>query len=149
MEKRDIKDIIGGAALIVIGAAITFHSVTSLQLGTISNMGPGLFPTGLSVILAGFGIMLLVPALFRAGTAPKVRIWTPLFVLAGIGVFALVIQPLGLLPAILAVTIISSFAELKFRPVSLALLCACLCLLAWLVFHVGLGLAIPMLRWPF
>ena len=70
-------------------------------------------------------------------------------VLLGVAAFAVTIRPFGLIPAILAVVIISSFAELKFRPVSLAILCAVLCLIAWLTFRVGLGLPMAMFRWPF
>lgn len=149
MPTRDYRDILGGGVLVVIGALTLIHTLTALNVGTISRMGPGMFPAALGVILIVFGALIVVPALFRHGAMPQLRIWSPLFVLSGVAAFALTIRPFGLMPAILAVVVISSFAELKVRPVSIAALCAVLCLIAWLTFRVGLGLPIAMIRWPF
>lgn len=149
MYSRDYKDIVGGFLLLAVGLWVVWYANASYDLGTFRRMGPGMFPLLLGVILAGFGGLIAVPAFFRAGPRFQIRLWSPLFVLAGVAAFALVVRPFGLIPAILAVTIISSLAELRVRPVSLALLCAGLCTLAWLVFRVGLGLPMPMLRWPF
>ncbi len=149
MLSRDYRDIVGGGLLIVGGLIFTWYAATHYDLGSLRRMGPGMFPTGLGVTLALFGALIAVPAFFRQGTMPVVRIWTPLFVLAGVAAFAMTIRPFGLIPAILSVVIISSFAELKVRPVSLAILCIVLCLIAWLTFRVGLGLPIAMWRWPY
>ncbi len=149
MLSRDYKDIVGGALLFVTGATFAWYAAGHYELGTLRRMGPGMFPMGLGVILAVFGVLLAVPAFFRPGVRPEIRVWSPVFVLAGTAAFALVIRPFGLIPAICAVVIISSFAELKVRPVSLAILCAVLCAIAYGVFRVGLGLALPMFRWPF
>lgn len=69
--------------------------------------------------------------------------------LSGVAGFALLMPVAGLIPAILGVVVISSLAELKIRPVNLALLCSARCLMAPLVFVTGLGLPIPLVRWPF
>lgn len=149
MLSRDYRDIVGGGLLIVGGLLFTWYASSSYDLGTLRRMGPGMFPTALGVTLALFGALIAVPAFFRQGPMPVVRIWTPLFVLAGVAAFAMTIRPFGLMPAILAVVIISSFAELKVRPLSLAILCVVLCVIAWLTFRVGLGLPIAMWRWPY
>lgn len=149
MLSRDYRDIVGGAVLVVFGLAFSWYAYGHYDVGTMRRMGPGMFPTALGIVLAGFGVLLMIPAFFRQGMMPEVRVWTPLFVLTGVAAFAITIRPLGMIPAILAVVIISSMAELKFRPVSLAILCAVLCLMAWLTFRVGLGLPIAMFRWPF
>lgn len=149
MLSRDYRDIVGGGLLIVGGLFFTWYASTHYDLGTLRRMGPGMFPSALGVALALFGGLIAVPAIFREGVPPVVRIWTPLFVLAGVAAFAMTIRPFGLIPAILSVVIISSLAELKVRPVSLAVLCVVLCLIAWLTFRVGLGLPIAMWRWPF
>lgn len=149
MLSRDYKDVVGGGLLLVAGLTFSWYAAEHYALGTLRRMGPGMFPMALGFVLAFFGALMLVPALLRPGPMPQVRIWTPLFVLSGVAAFALTIRPFGLIPAILAVIVVSSFAELKFRPVSLAALCAGLCLLAWLVFSVGLGIPVAMFRWPF
>lgn len=149
MLSRDYRDVVGGALLAVCGLVFSWYAAWQYDLGTLRRMGPGMFPMALGLGLALFGGLLMVPAFFRPGIRPHIRVWTPLFVLTGVAAFALTIRPFGLIPAILAVTIISSFAELRVRPVSLTLLCAALCLMSWLTFHVGLGLPIPLVRWPF
>lgn len=149
MAARDYKDIAGGGLLVLAGSAFAYHAIANLVLGTLRRIGPGMFPAGLGVILALFGLAILIPALFRQGAFPRIDLRTPVFVLGGVSAFALTIVPFGLIPAIVAVTVISSLAEPRFRPVSLALLCGVLCLMAWLTFRVGLGLPFQMLRWPF
>lgn len=149
MLSRDYRDIVGGALLVIIGIAYSWYAIEHYDLGTLRRMGPGMFPSALGFVLAGFGAVLAVQAFFRTGVMPEIRILTPLFVILGVAAFALTIQPFGLIPAILAVTVISSLAELKVRPVSLGILCLVLCVIAWLTFRVGLSLPLPMFRWPF
>lgn len=149
MAARDYRDVVGGGLLVLAGSAFAYHAIANLALGTLRRIGPGMFPAALGVILALFGLAILIPALFRQGAFPDIEPRTPVFVLGGVSAFALTIVPFGLAPAILAVTIVSSLAEPKFRPVSLAVLCAVLCLMAWLTFRVGLGLPFQMIRWPF
>lgn len=149
MLSRDYTDIIGGVLLIVFGLSFSWYASAHYELGTVNRMGPGMFPTALGFVLAGFGLLQMIPAFFRVGKIPEIRIWTPLFVLVGVSAFAVLIRPFGLIPAVIAVTVISSLAELKVRPLSLAILTGALCLLSWLVFRVALGLTIPMIRWPF
>lgn len=149
MLSRDYRDIFGGLLMVAFGVWVAWYSAAHYDLGTFRRMAPGMFPMMLGIILAGFGLAIAIPAFFRSGPKPYIRIWTPLFVLLGVGAFAILVRPFGLIPAILGVTIISSLAELKFRPVSLAILCVVLCLIAWLTFRVGLGLPMPMFRWPY
>lgn len=149
MFSRDYRDMVGGSLLMAGGLALALYAAASYDLGTLQRMGPGMFPMGLGYVTAGFGGILFVQAMFRPGVMPEIRIWSPLFILLGTGAFALLVRPFGLIPAILAVTIISSFAELKVRPVSLTILSGTLCVIAWLVFRVALGLPILMIRWPF
>lgn len=149
MVSRDYRDVAGGLLLLLFGVSFSCYAIEHYDLGTLRRMGPGMFPTGLGFVLAFFGLLLFVPALLRPGIRPEIRVWTPLFILSGVAAFALTIRPFGLLPAILAVTVISSMAELKLRPASLSVLCIVLCLIAWLTFRIGLGLPMPMVNWPF
>jgi hypothetical protein len=149
MLSRDYRDLVGGLVLTFVGLAFAWYAAENYDLGTVRRMGPGMFPTTLGLVLAVFGIAMAVPAAFRQGPMPEIRTVTPIFVLLGVVAFALTIRPFGLIPAILSVVVISSIAELKFRPVSLGVLCLVLCFMAWLIFRVALGLTIPMARWPF
>jgi hypothetical protein len=149
MLSRDYRDIVGGGLLIVGGLLFSWYAATNYDMGTLRRMGPGMFPAALGITLALFGMAIAIPAFFKPGPKVTIRIWTPLFIMLGVGAFALMIRPFGLLPAIVAVTVLSSFAELRVRPVSLFLLCAVLCVMSWLIFSVGLGLPMAMYRWPF
>ena len=149
MLTRDYRDIIGGALLVFGGVAFSWYAAHHYDLGTLRRMGPGMFPMALGLVLAAFGVMLMIPAFFRTGSMPAIRVWSPLFVLSSVVAFGLLIRPFGLVPATLAVTIISSMAELRIRPISLALLCLSLCVIAWLTFKIGLGMPVHMVRWPF
>lgn len=149
MTRIDYTDLVGGLSLVLTGAAVSYVSISQYPLGTLQRMGPGMFPAILGGVLAGLGALLSLQALRRPGSRPDIRIFSPLFVLGGIAAFALVIVPFGLVPAILAITVISSLAELRVQPVNLALLTLALCLMAPLLFVVGLGLPISLVRWPF
>src|SRR5690606_26264901 len=82
MLTRDYRDIIGGALLIIGGIAFSWYAAHQYDLGSLRRMGPGMFPMALGLVLAVFGLMMMVPAFFRAGTMPEIRIWSPLFVLS-------------------------------------------------------------------
>lgn len=149
MYRYDYTDMVGGAVLVVAGGAVSLISISSYPLGTLKRMGPGMFPAGLGVLLALFGVILILQALRRPGNHPDIRKFSPLFVLGGIAAFALLVEPFGLIPAILGIVIISSFAELRIKPTTLVLLCLALCILAPGIFKLGLGLQLPLFRWPF
>lgn len=149
MYKFDYVDMVGGLLLLLVGAAVSYVAITYYPLGTIQRMGPGAFPAGLGVILSALGLLLAFHATRRPGSKPDIRLVSPLFVLGGVVAFALLIVPFGLIPAIIAIVVITSAAELKLRPTSLVMLCLALSLLAPFVFVLCLGLQIPLLRWPF
>lgn len=149
MLSRDYRDILGGALLLLTGVFMALYAMNHYQLGTLRTMGPGLFPTVIGWLLAFFGLLLSVSGFFRTGVKPEIPIVTPAIVLASILAFALIVRPFGVIPAILAVTAISSVADLKFRPVVTVVLCVVLSLVAYLIFQVGLKLPMAMFSWPF
>lgn len=148
MPARDYRDIIAGAALIVIGVCTAIYTLTSLKLGTTTRMGPGMFPTALCVLLVIFGIIVLVPALSRAGEMPRIDKAPLAAILLSILAFALMVRPFGVVPAVIVMTAISSRADSKLSLLGTAILAALLALLAALIFPIGLGLLIPIFAWP-
>lgn len=149
MSKLLSKNILTGALTVGFGAFIFFYASANYNMGSIHRMGPGMFPAGLGILLTGLGAIVLVQSFVSAAEPIKVRVWSPIFVLCGCAAFALTVRTLGLIPAAIAVTAISSGAELKFKPVSLVALCAVVCLIVWLVFTVGLRVPVPLFRWGF
>lgn len=149
MLSRDYRDIVGGGLLLVVGAFMALYAMNHYPLGTLRTMGPGMFPMAIGWLLAFFGLLLGVSGFFRTGRWPQVPLVTPAIVIASIVAFTVLVRPFGIIPAILGVTAISSFADLKFRPVVTVVLCVVLSLVAYLIFRVGLSLPMAMFNWPF
>ncbi|WP_068297738.1 tripartite tricarboxylate transporter TctB family protein [Pararhodobacter sp. CCB-MM2] len=149
MLTRDYRDIVGGGVLLCFGLWVAWYAASHYDLGTLRRMGPGMFPMLLAIVLAGLGLLMAVPAFFREGPKVQLRLFVPAVILLSVLSFALLIGPFGLIPAIVAVTCLSALGEEKFRPLAIVLLCLVLSVIAWLIFSVGLGLTLPMFRWPF
>ena len=149
MPGRDYRDILGGGLLVAAGLFILAYALTHYPMGTLRMMGPGLFPAGVGVAIAVFGVLIAVPAFFRGGELPTFEIRSAVAIMASVAAFALLVRTAGMIPAIIATTVISSLAEPRFRPLSVIGVCLALGLLSWLIFRVGLGLPFTMFRWPF
>lgn len=148
MAAFDRRDLIGGLMLVVAGAVPLADTVT-YPMGTLKRLGPGFFPTVLCVMLIVFGIVILVGAMTRDGPGPAVD-WRPLgSVSAGLLVFALTVDSLGLAPAVVLLVAIATLADRPYRPRRTLILAAILTVACVLVFQVGLGMKMPILRWPF
>jgi hypothetical protein len=149
MPSIDYRDAVGGALLVAVGAAFAIYSWTHYSIGTVTRMGAGMVPFGLGIILAIFGIMVLVASTGAEGRFPEVRVATPLVVLGSVVLFALTIGTFGLLPAAFLATMTAGFADLAFKPIRNMALAAVLTLIAYLVFSAGLRLPLPLFMWPF
>jgi hypothetical protein len=148
MWGRDWRDIAAGGFFLVLGLAAALHAATSYRMGTLRAIGPGMFPTCIGAAMAAFGLMILVPALGRAGVRPK---WEPRIaaaVLASVAAFSAVLPAFGLVPATFALTFVARLAEARRRPFGTLVLAAALSLLAWAVFVAALGVPLAGFRWP-
>jgi hypothetical protein len=148
MHGRDFRDVIGGGVLIFGGAFVLAYATTQLQVGNLARMGPGLFPAALGGLLCIFGAVVAVPALFRQGTLPSFDARPFLFVLASILIFGLAIRPLGVAPAVVLLTLVSTLAERRMSWWGALILAAVLATIAVLVFNVGLDIPVEAVRWP-
>jgi putative tricarboxylic transport membrane protein len=117
---RSPLDIAGGIFLIGIGV-IGYLGALSLPVGHLSGIGSGLMPKTLSVLVAVFGVFLIVQGLLVSG--PLLDRWAiraPFFVLGSVIVFALTIRSLGLIVAGPLAMIISALADRDTRPIEIA-----------------------------
>jgi hypothetical protein len=147
MERRDWTDIIGGALLLMFGLWFLWHAQTHYSFGELRRMGPGAFPTGLGVLMAAIGLLILIPAWFRRGEMPSANLRPFLAILAGGLAFALLIEPAGLVPAIVALVVVVSLAETELRWMRTAILAVSLSVIGVLIFTKGLGIPVPAFRW--
>jgi hypothetical protein len=148
MWRRDYRDIAAGAFFAAVGGAAAVHAATHYAMGSLRNIGPGMFPAGAGVVLAVFGLAILAPALVRAGPRPHVEPDVAAAVLASIAAFALVVPAFGLVPATVALVVVSRLADRRGRTLARLGLAAGLSVLAWGVFVLALGVPLAAVRWP-
>jgi hypothetical protein len=146
MKDVDVRELSAGIVLIVFGLFVALYAASNYSIGVPAKMGPGFFPVALGWILAGLGLVVALLA-FRKTVQhlhpPPFRARPMVAVLAAIGVFSLLVDRLGLVPATFALVCIAGFAEGRYRLTRTLLLGASLALLAWLVFTVGLQMTLP------
>jgi hypothetical protein len=146
MHIRAPKDFWSGVMFIAF-AAVALIASHSLSLGRAGRMGPGYFPLLLGCALALIGLILAVRSFFVTGERIEPMRLLPLGIIAvGICVFGLLLQPLGLVLALLAVIVITAFASRESRPLETAALAAVLVAFSVGIFVVALKLPLPI--WP-
>jgi uncharacterized membrane protein YgdD (TMEM256/DUF423 family) len=140
------RDVIGGLVVIMIGAGF-FLSGQELEMGTSFRMGPGYFPTILSILMIGLGAVIAVQAL-RAPTTEhsfgQVP-WRGLLLLIGaVLFFGFVVRGVGLAPAVLIVVLTTAWASRYARLRSSLLLSIGLAAFCAVLFIRLLGLPLPL-----
>jgi hypothetical protein len=141
-------DVLSGLLFIAV-AAFGLWVSRDYTVGTALRMGTGYVPRLLCWMLMGLGAIVLVQGL--RGKAPPVRpsamgLRAVLAVSLAIVAFALSIERLGLVLAIVLLTAIGALATRALRPLETAIAALVLIALTWGIFIAGLGLTIPV--WP-
>ena len=143
---RNERDFYSGLIFILFGLAAIFVA-RGYSLGSALRMGPGYFPTVLGALLAGLGFIIVGRSLVLDG--PKITgiAARPLIlILVAVVAFGLLLEPLGLVAATVALITISCLAGPEFRWREVVILCVILMALALGLFVYGLGL--PPKVWP-
>ena len=146
MTIRAPKDFWSGLMFIAF-AAVALLSARGYSLGSAGKMGPGYFPLLLGIVLALIGVILVVRSFAIDGERVGHLSIMPLAVVAlAVCLFAVFIESLGLVVALIVVTMISALASREFRLLDVSLLAAALAAFAVGVFVYGLRLPLPV--WP-
>ena len=146
MDRFLTKDFLSGAMFIVFGLTALYFG-QNLAVGTAVRMGPGYVPRMLSYILLGLGAVIIVVSLFSQGEAVERLKWKPItLVTIGIVCFALLFERAGLLPALVALVLISSAGGEEFKLKEVIGNMIVLAILCTIVFKVGLGMNISILQ---
>ncbi len=140
------KDFLSGLMFIGFGLLALYFG-QKLALGTTVRMGPGYVPRMLSFILLGLGGLISVVALVTGGETVERPKWKPItMVTIGIILFALLFERAGLLPALVVLVLISSLGGEEFKLTEVIGNMIVLAILCTIVFKVGLGMNIYILR---
>jgi len=141
------QDLAASLFLLSIGALALWFT-RDLSSGTLRQMGPGLLPKALAVLLAVLAAILLVDSFKEKGEA--LTAWSPralIFVLGAFCAFGFAVRPLGLSVAGPLAVVIAGMAsnETRFSETliyGLAMTAFCVGL-----FKFALGLPIPLAPW--
>ncbi len=140
------KDFLSGLMFICFGLVALYFG-QKLALGTPVRMGPGYVPRMLSFILLGLGCLICVIALFSGGEPVERIKWKPLtMVTIGIICFALLFERAGLLPALIVLIFIASLGGEEFKLTEVIGNMVALAILCIVVFKLGLGMNISIIR---
>jgi hypothetical protein len=140
------KDFWSGVMLIGIGAAAMFIS-RDYRFGTALRMGPGFFPTILSVILIAFGVCIMALGL-RSGEKIQGSLSLRALVLLPLSLilFGILMDRAGFIPALAALVFVSAASGKEFKVVEVTLLTVLLTVASAALFIWGLGLPYPLLK---
>ena len=146
---RANSDRLIGLVIAMFGAAYSLHTLDAFDLGTFRRIGPGMFPLGLGIAMTLLGVAIAIVRPDADRDNPDFALRPMILVLLSVGAFAGGIATVGLFPAVVACVVLSSMAERPFRILESLIVAGVLCVGAWLIFKVGLGLSLPLLKWPF
>ena len=146
MTVRAPKDFWSGVMFIAF-AATAMLAARGYSFGTAGKMGPGYFPMALGAALGLIGLILVARSMVVAGE-PVERIQIqPLSIIAiGVVLFGVLLEPLGLVVALIVVTLVAAFAGRESRPLEAAGLAVALAAFSAGIFVVALRLPLPL--WP-
>jgi hypothetical protein len=140
------KDFLSGLMFIIFGLAALYFG-QKLALGTPVRMGPGYVPRMLSLILIGLGGLICVVALVAGSEPVEKPKWKPItLVTIGVACFGLLFERAGLLPALIVLILIASLAGEEFKLWEVIGNIIVLAVLCTLVFKMGLGMNIYIVR---
>jgi hypothetical protein len=142
----NLAEIVGGVAIIALGAFVVFEA-SGYPIGQLRRMGPGYLPVVLGSVLILLGLLVILEGRAARTTIPAVPWRALLAISAGIVAFGVLVRPLGLVPAVVALVLIASLAEERLRLGTALVLALGLAAFAWIVFVSLLGLSMRPFWW--
>jgi hypothetical protein len=146
MDRPGIKDILSGLIFLGFGLAFGF-AATGYEIGTAFRMGPGYFPLLLAGALSLLGGGIIFKGVTAAASGGPIGVvpWRGAVLIIGALVyFGATIRGVGLAPAVFGAGLLSALASRHNGPAAALLLAAALTLFCVLIFHYGLGIAVPL-----
>jgi putative tricarboxylic transport membrane protein len=137
---RNASDFYAGLLFVCFGL-VALVTARDYPMGTARNMGPGYFPVIVSGGLVLLGAVTTTRGLLSLGEPMSLKALRPLLlVCAGVLAFGVLVRPLGVVIAVVALVVIASFGGREFRPVEVIASSLVLAAMVVVVFVWGLGL---------
>ena len=147
-----------GGVLVAALALVAWMSARGLEFGSLAEIGPGLFPVALAVLLLALSLVLVAIGALKC-SHEELQVLGPdalrslVAILGALVVFALTIKGSGFIPALgvtgaapLAILTAGS-ASRETRWLSLAIFALILTTLCTVLFRFLLGLPLPLAPW--
>lgn len=142
---RNPKDFWTGLIYIFVGSAALIIS-RDYDMGTAVKMGPAYFPTILSVLLIGIGIVSVLRSLFKSGSPIGAVAWKGLIlIVASTLLFGVIVRGAGVVIALPLLVIVSASASARFSWKTSIAEAAGITLFCIVIFLKGLGVPLPIL----
>ena len=119
-------ELAAGIIVFAAGVVVALESL-SYQMGSLRNVGPGIFPLLLGLVLAALGLAVVLEGRISDAVAPAVPWRAILAICASLGSFALLIDRAGAYVSIFTLIFLAGLAERDFRPKTLAAVALSLC----------------------
>lgn len=139
-------ELASGLLLLALGIFV-YLEAGSYRMGSLTNIGPGMFPRALGVILVVCGLGTLIASFTRAAPLPAFKWRAAAALTVALLFFALTVNRFGIVVAVIGMTLIARLAEPDYRLPGTLALAVVLAVLSWLVFIVGLGFPLRAFRW--
>ena len=145
---RDYRDLIGGVLLLLLGGGVVVYGTLSYDMGTIRQMGPGMFPVALGCVVLLLGVAIVAGGWSREGDAIEIHGRALIAILSSIVAFGVLVESTGIVPASIAAIVIAMFAERGNSPLAIGATTVSLLVVCYVVFELILKLRIPLVKWP-
>ena len=148
------RDFYAGGLMTLLGAAVTLDSMT-YTLGTLTHMGPGMFPLMLGITLTLVGVLILgaamaTPLSDNERILPQKPEWLAWgCILAGPVLFIILGELFGLVLATFACVFVPALGDRTATLKGSALLAAGVTFFGVLLFSYVLKIPFPLFRWGF
>lgn len=145
---RNQKDVAAGLIYVLAGGGFSLGAL-NYKLGDPARMGPGWFPFWVGILLVAVGIATATQGLRPHATQEQLKrpdLPVMLWVLGAVVLFGLLLQPLGLVLALMVLVLVSSRASHEFTWRGTLLNAVVLIAFSVGAFIEGINLQIPL--WP-
>ena len=142
---RNPKDFWTGLIYLFVGCGALIIS-RDYDMGTALKMGPAYFPTILSVLLMGIGIISVLRSFLKSGSPIGVVAWKGLvLIVVSTILFGMIVRGAGLLLALPLLVIVSASASARFSWKTTLAEAVGITVFCIVIFLKGLGVPLPIL----
>ena len=133
-------------AIAAVGLIVTVVGA-GYPMGATNDPGPGIFPVALGVILILIAIGIALTGGDDTGIGARLKIRPLASVVGAILAWALLVDPIGFIPATIVLVVLSALSEPRFRTLHTTVLALALSLGGYAIFVYGFRMPFDAFGW--